>query len=97
MFEKKIIMDRINIDSESKLVMILIDDNNNENERYENIIIDNHNVDKCVNNINEQDNPFLHHCDDDDDYDDYCYNFWWNVNEIAKWIWNNWFERLNVI
>ena len=53
MFEKKIILDRINIDSESKLVMILMDDNNNENEKYENIIIDNHNVDKRVNNVNE--------------------------------------------
>ena len=53
MFEKKIILDRINIDSESKLVIILMDDNNNENEKYENIMIDNHNVDKCVNNVNE--------------------------------------------
>ena len=53
MFEKKIILDRINIDSESKLVIILIDDNNNENEKYENIMIDNHNVDKRVNYVNE--------------------------------------------
>lgn len=53
MFEKKIILDRINIDSESKLVIILIDDNNNENEKYENIMIDNHNVDKYVNYVNE--------------------------------------------